>query len=124
MLKLKVEDIYQLELAKFMYRLHYNQLLKNFITLHEMNTIHQHETRLINLTAYYHPQVNKLFCKKLFCHIGSKQWDDLRLELKSMDWVSFKKPYEVKLLKDFDSCKNIGLCKIHDYYCLSFLYIL
>ena len=27
---LKVEDIYQLELAKFMYQLHHNQLPKNF----------------------------------------------------------------------------------------------
>ena len=30
---LKVEDIYQFELAKFMYRLHHNQMPKNFLSL-------------------------------------------------------------------------------------------
>ena len=30
---LEVEDVYQLELAKFMYRLYSNQLPKNFMTL-------------------------------------------------------------------------------------------
>ena len=59
---LKVEDIYQLELAKFMYQLHHNQLPKNFYqSFRKLNTIHQHETRLINSIAYYRPQINKLF---------------------------------------------------------------
>ena len=45
----KVEDIYQLELAIFMYQLHHNQLPKNFYPFfRKLNTIHQHETRLIN----------------------------------------------------------------------------
>ena len=43
---LKVEEIYQLELAKFMYRLHHNQLPKNFYhSFRKINIIHQHETR-------------------------------------------------------------------------------
>ena len=68
---LKVEDIYQLELAKSMYRLHHNQLLKNFYhSFHKVNTIHQHEARLINSTACY--RLNKLFCQKLFSHKGLK----------------------------------------------------
>ena len=56
---LKVEDIYQLELAKFMYQLHHNQLPKNFYhSFRKLNTIHQHETRLINSSAYYRPRIN------------------------------------------------------------------
>ena len=78
-------DIYQLELAKFMYQLHHNQLPKNFYhSFHEINTIYQHETRLINLTAYCRPRINKLFCQKLFSHRGSKLWGYLESELKSM----------------------------------------
>ena len=50
----KVEDIDQLELAKFMYQLHRNQLPKSFYhSFRKLNTIHQHETRLTNSTAYY-----------------------------------------------------------------------
>ena len=64
---LKVEDIYQLELAKFIYQLHHNQLPKNFYhSFHKINTIHQNETRLINSTAYYCPQINKLFSQIYF----------------------------------------------------------
>ena len=84
---LKVEDIYQLELAKFMYQLHHNQLPKNFYFKtfkRKINTIHQHETRLINSTAYYRPRINKLFSQKLFSHRGSKLWGNLESELKSM----------------------------------------
>ena len=73
---LKVEGIYQLELAIFMYQLHYNQLPKNFYhSFRKLNTIHQHEMRLINSTAYYHmyhPRINKLFSQKLLSHKGSK----------------------------------------------------
>ena len=88
----KVEDIYQLELAKFMYRLHHNQLPKNFYhSFHKTNTIHQHEARLINSTAYYHPQINKLFYQNLFSRRGLKLWGDFNSELKSMHWVSLKK---------------------------------
>ena len=44
---LKVEDIYQLELAKFMYQLHHNQLPKNFYhSFRKMNTIHKHENEI------------------------------------------------------------------------------
>ena len=96
---LKVEDIYQLELAE----LHHNQLSKNFYhhSFRKINTIHQHETRLINSTAYYRPRINKLFSQKLFSHRGSKLWGNLESELKSMHWVSFKKAYKLKLLKEY-----------------------
>ena len=98
---LKVEDIYQLKVAKFMYQLHHNQLPKNFYhSFRKLNTIYQHETRLINSTAYYRPRMNKLFSQKLFSHRGSKLWGNLELELKSMHWVSFKKAYKLKLLNE------------------------
>ena len=99
---LKVEDIYQLELAKFMYQLHHSQLPKNFYhSFRKLNTIHQHETRLINSTTYYRPRINKLFSQKLFSHRGSKLWGNLESELKSMHWVSFKKAYKLKLINEY-----------------------
>ena len=99
---LKVEDIYQVDLAKFMYRLHHNQLPKNFYhSFHKINTLHQHETSFIILTAYYRPQINKLFCQKLFSHRHSKLLGNLESELKSMHWVFLKKAYKVKLLKEY-----------------------
>ena len=77
---LKVEDIYQLELAKFMYQLHHNQLPKNFYySFRKLNTIHQHETRLINSTAYYRPPINNYLAKNYFltevqsCGVTSNQ---------------------------------------------------
>ena len=86
----------------FMYQLHHNQLPKNFYhSFHKINTIYLHETRLINSTAYYCPQINKLFSQKLFSHRGSKLWGNLESELKSMYWVSFKKAYKLKLLKEY-----------------------
>ena len=99
---LKVEDIYQLELAKFMYQLYHSQLPKNFYhSFRKLNTIHQHETRLINSTTYYRHRINKLFSQKLFSHRGSKLWGNLESELKSMHWVSFKKEYKLKLLNEY-----------------------
>ena len=106
-LVLKVENMFQLELAKSMYQLHHNQLLKNFYhSFYGINTIHQHETRLIISTAYHRPQINKLFCQKLFSHRGSKILGDLDSEEKSMHWVSFEKVYKVKLLKEYEFLSN------------------
>ena len=100
---LKVEDIYHLELAKFMYRFLHNQLPKNFYpSFRKINTIYQHETRLINSTACYRSRINKLFYQRLSSHRGSKLWGNFKSELKSMHWVSFKKACKVKLLKEYE----------------------
>ena len=70
---LKVENIYQLELATFMYQLHHNQFSKNFHhSFREISIIHQHQTRLINSIGYYRPRINKMFRQKLYSHRGSK----------------------------------------------------
>ena len=99
---LKVEDIYQLELAKFIYQLHYNQLPKNFYhSFRKINTICQHEARLINLTAYYRPRIDELFSQKLFSHKGLKLLGNFESEIKNMHRVSFKKAYKLKLLKEY-----------------------
>ena len=64
---LKVTDIYNLELGKFMHQLENNKLPHVFLNFFKkINEIHSYETRLIKTSTYFLPRVTKLF--------GQLQW--------------------------------------------------
>ena len=61
---LKLDDMYELEMTKFMYKLHYNKLLKNlFNFFQKLISIHEYQTKLVNSTAFFLSRVNKIFYK-------------------------------------------------------------
>ena len=65
---LKVTDIYNLELGKFMHQLENNKLPHVFLNFFKkINEIHSYETRLIKTSTYFLPRVTKLF-GQLYTH--------------------------------------------------------
>ena len=59
---LKVTDIYNLELGKFIHQLENNKLPHVFLNFFKkINEIHSYETRLIKTSTYFLPRVTKLF---------------------------------------------------------------
>ena len=70
---LKVTDIYNLELGKFMLELENNKLPRVFLNFFKkINEIHSHETRLIKTSTYFLPRVTKLFGQLLLSYRGVK----------------------------------------------------
>ena len=69
---LKLDDMYELEMAKFMYKLHYNKLSKNLYNFFQKLTfVQEYETRLVNSAVFYLPRVNKIFGQNQFCYKSS-----------------------------------------------------
>ena len=59
---LKLDDIYELEMAKFMYKLHLTKLPKNLHnSLQKLTSVHEYQTRLVNSTVFFLPHMNKIF---------------------------------------------------------------
>ena len=90
---LQLEDIYLLELAKFMYQLYHRKLPQKFyVSFSKLTEIHNY-----NIYIYYIriPHINKNFSKNLLSNSCSiLVWGQIDAEFKSMQWVSFKKNYK------------------------------
>ena len=70
---LKVTDIYNLELGKFMHQLVNNKLLLVFLNFfRKINEIHSYETRLIKTSTYFLSRVTKSFGQLLLSYRGVK----------------------------------------------------
>ena len=69
---LKVTDIYNLELGKFMHQLENNKIPYGFLNFKKINEIHSYEKRLIKTSTYFLPHVTKLFGQLLLSYRGVK----------------------------------------------------
>ena len=100
---LKVTDIYNLELGKFMHQLENNKLLHVLLNFFKkINEIHSYKTRLIKTSTYLNlPRVTKLFGQLLLSYRGVKLWKSIHLSIKSKHWFSFKKSYKDDLMSKY-----------------------
>ena len=101
---LKLDDIpvYKLELAKFMYKVYNNNLpkiIENKFT--KLASTHEYNTRQSTTSGYFRPRVNKSIALNLLSFRGPKLFNEINYELKSMQWVSFKKNYKKQLLNRY-----------------------
>ena len=59
---LKLDDMYELQMAKFMYRLHYSKLPKNlYNSFQKLTSVHEYQTRLVNSTVFFLPCMTQKF---------------------------------------------------------------
>ena len=88
---LKLEDINQLELAKFMYQLHHSKfktaLNDCFV---DIANIHSHNTRTKHNLAYFKPRVQTSGGKKSLTYRGAELWGKIDHKVKELSWLSFK----------------------------------
>ena len=92
---LKLNEIYQLELAKFMHQLNYSRLPDMYYDqFTKVEEIHSHDTRQAKKALYFLPRVAKSVGKLQFAYRGSKLWSEIDDDRKSMHWVSFKTQYK------------------------------
>ena len=95
-------DIYKLELAKFMYKV-YNKNLPKIIEnkFSKLASTHEYNTRQSTKSGYFLTRVNKSIALNLLSFRGPKLFNEIDYELKSMQWVSFKKNYKKQLLNRY-----------------------
>ena len=91
---LKLTDIYKLELAKFMFQLHNNNLPNIFYeSLTKLDSIHNYNTRQLTKNVYFTSSITKTIGMEAMIYRGSKLWGEINQLLK-LRWLSFKKQYK------------------------------
>ena len=99
---LKLDEIYKLELAKFMHNLHHNNL--PFIFKRQFTYLtnwHTHKTRCADSFNYFLPRVKKKFSQNLLSFRGTKLWMEIDSSLKILNTISFKKEYKHYLISSY-----------------------
>ena len=105
---LKLQDIYKLERAKFMYQLFFNKLPKIIeFAFPKIENIHNHNTRHTQNTIIFLSRVSKNAAKNQLSFKGIKLWQSIPDRIKTLSWFSFKKTYKQSLLSQYleEICK-------------------
>ena len=89
---LKIDDIYEFELNKFLHQLHHGKLPEVFYkSFTKIASVHAHNTSFKQSAFYVLSRVDKSFCKNQFSYRGTKLWCKLDSNYKSIPWTSCKK---------------------------------
>ena len=89
---MKLDDIYRLELAKFMYQLHHKKFktaLKDCFV--DITKIHSYNTRTKHNLVYFKRRFLTSDGKKSLTYRGTELWGKIKPEIKKLSWLSFKK---------------------------------
>ena len=101
---LKLNDIYKLELAKFMYNLHHGTLPKSLYDLFiKLSAIHNYSTIQKQNLVYFNPQIKKAIGREMLTHRGSNLWKEIKLFIKNLGWFFFKTHYKKFLIEKYNS---------------------
>ena len=99
---LKLEDIYKLELSKYMHQLNCNMnpkiLDKNFVKL---ESVHSYSTRQKTKNKYFLTRVNKTMSQKQLSFRGTKSWVTLGNSIKTKPLPFFKKILKERMIRDY-----------------------
>ena len=94
---LKLNDIYHLEVAKFVHKICYNKLpllfQQRFI---KIELVQSHQTRKLTKLNYFLPRVSKTAGQKKLEFQGAKLWNDIDEDIKHKTFNSFKKCFKEK----------------------------
>ena len=99
---LKLEDIYKLELSKFMHQLNCNMtpkvFEKNFVKL---ESVHSYSKRQKTKNNYFLTRVNKSMSQKQLAFRGAKLWATLDNSMKTKPLAVFKKILKERMIRDY-----------------------
>ena len=98
---LKFEDVFKLELAKFMHRASNDQLpstFSNFFT--KTNSMHHYNLRSNKSQQFFVPNCSTAKYRKSFKLLGIVLWNKLNINLKDIAFLSpFAKQYKTSMIK-------------------------
>ena len=96
---LKIEDIFLLELGKFMHCANSKKLPKNFETYFtRIEDMHSYNLRSIKSKTFFTKRTNTTQYQNWLTNSGVQLWKKLSPELKSLPYKSLSKKYKASLL--------------------------
>ena len=99
---LKLEDLYKLEVAKFMHQFSQNKLPCRFRHyFSHPSDRHTHSTRHASGKNISLPRFSSTKTQRSIKYIGAKIWNDIPLDLKQLSYNKFKFSYKQFLLSQY-----------------------
>ena len=99
---LKINEIYQLETAKFMHLYYHKHLPENFNQYFKSaSKHHSYSTRSISNQNYYQERYNLTFTQSSCCYNGVKIWNKIPLSIKKLTFFSFNKKMKAYLINQY-----------------------
>ena len=99
---LKIEDIFSLELAKFMHRAHSNNLPSNFETYFtRIEDMHNYNLRSIKNKTFYTKSTNTAKYRKWLTNSGVELWKTITPELKNLSYKCFSQKYKQNIVDSY-----------------------
>ena len=99
---LKLEDIYKLEVAKFMYQFMNDKLPQSFYSKHsKIQEFHDYNTRHSENVMYFFPRTNKMIGRKQLLIRGLKLWKSIDSNTRDLHWFKFKKTLKSNFIKNY-----------------------
>ena len=99
---LKLEDIYNLELAKFVYLYHYNalpEIFKNYFK--HASEYHNYSTRYASNQNFFIPRMLTSQGQSSSLYIGPQIWNNISLDIRSLSCGRFKKVIKKSLISKY-----------------------
>ena len=102
---LKLQDLYTLEIAKLMHRLHNNSL--NICNLNRdtyklLDNSHSYHTRRKQSKNYFIPRVKTTQSQNSLTYMGPKVWNEIPLNVKNMKYCKFKNELKRRMISDYN----------------------
>ena len=88
---LKINDICNLEIAKYMFQINHTMTLLGNQTFRLASHIHKHHTSLSSKGSYFIPRKRTEFGKTSFSFVGPKVWQIVFDDFKLLTFNQFKK---------------------------------
>jgi hypothetical protein len=99
---LKTEDIFLIELGKFMHRAHSNNLPSNFEAYFtRIENMHNYNLRSIKNKTFYTKSTNTKRYKNWLTNSGVELWKNIAPELKNLPYKSFAQKYKEIIIKSY-----------------------
>ena len=94
---LKVNDIYQFQIMKIMYRINQQNWIGNY-NLVKTNTVHSHFTRISNSSNFF---IEANTSNNSINKIGPKLWQSIPNTTKLLEYKSFKKSIQDNFISSY-----------------------
>ena len=100
----KLIDIYELEMAKLMYRINNNMISSTKANDFQLiSQCHDHGTRLRNNRNYCLPRVRTKLGQNMTIFSETKVWNGINKQLKELSFRTFKKTFKNQLISQYHS---------------------
>ena len=104
---LKLKDIYSLETAKLMYKIHNNVLsFANSDKFNPIKNCYTHKTRLSHKNNFFLPRTRTRLGQKSLSFAGIKIWNEIPSSMKEVSFYRFKKAVKAHFLSNYETNKS------------------